>query len=85
LLTPLVDWASLDSAAVVGISPGCSKLELRYQYEWQQPVYQATTVDDEVPELCCTKTVKMVANLRKTNGGTTLLSTGSVLYVFHPS
>jgi hypothetical protein len=54
-------------------------------YVWQQPVYQATTVDDEVPELCCTKTVKMVANLRKTNGGTTLLSTGSVLYVFHPS
>ena len=56
-----------------------------YVNEWQQPVYQATTVDDEVPELCCTKTVKMVANLRKTNGGTTLLSTGSVLYVFHPS
>jgi hypothetical protein len=84
LLTPLVDWASLDSAAVVGISPGCSKLELRYQYEWQQPVAQATTVGEEVLELNCTQNCNWLPTSGKQMVAPSSLSTGIALFLFSP-
>ena len=53
-------------------------------YEWQQPVAQATTVDEEVLELNCTQNCNWLPTSGKQMVAPSSLSTGIALFLFSP-